>query len=43
MIVAKNIYKTYKNGSVKVINGISVEIEDGSFTVISGADRKSVV
>ncbi len=37
MIVAKNIYKTYKNGSVKVINGISVEIEDGSFTVISGA------
>ena len=37
MIIAENIYKSYKNGSINVINGISLEIKDGSFTVILGA------
>lgn len=37
MIVAENIFKSYKNGSVKVINGISIKIKEGSFTVILGA------
>lgn len=37
MIVAENIFKSYKNGAVKVINGISLEIKDSSFTVILGA------
>lgn len=37
MINAKNIYKSYKFGSVNVLRGIDVELEDGDFAVITGA------
>lgn len=37
MIIAENIFKSYKNGTVKVLNGISLNINDGEFVVITGA------
>lgn len=37
MIIAENIKKSYKNGTVEVLKGISLKIEDGEFAVITGA------
>ncbi len=37
MISAKNICKSYKKGAVKVLKGVSLEISDGEFLVITGA------
>ncbi|MDE6597646.1 MAG: ABC transporter ATP-binding protein [Clostridia bacterium] len=37
MIKAQNICKSYNNGAVRVLKDISIEIEDGAFTVILGA------
>lgn len=37
MIIAKNVFKSYNNKSVNVLNGISLEINDGEFAVITGA------
>lgn len=37
MIVAENVKKSYKNGAVQVLKGISLKIEDGEFAVITGA------
>ncbi len=37
MISAQGIYKSYNGGAVKVLNGISLDIADGGFTVILGA------
>ena len=40
MIIAENVKKSYKNGAVEVLKGISLKISDGAFAVI---DMKSVV
>lgn len=37
MISAENIFKSYKTGTIKVLNGISLNIKDGEFVVITGA------
>ncbi len=37
MIIAENLYKSYKNGTVNVLNGISLTVNDGEFVVITGA------
>lgn len=37
MIKATNLLKSYNNGKNQVLKDISLEIEDGSFTVITGA------
>lgn len=37
MINAQNIYKSFNNGTVQVLKGVSLEIEDGDFAVILGA------
>lgn len=37
MIKANNVLKSYNNGKNQVLKDISLEIEDGSFTVITGA------
>ena len=37
MIIAENLKKSYKNGKVEVLKGISLEIGDGQFAVITGA------
>ena len=37
MIIAENVKKSYKNGAVEVLKGISLKIEDGEFAVITGA------
>lgn len=37
MIVAQNISKSYNNGAVQVLKDISLEMDDGAFTVILGA------
>lgn len=37
MIIARDLKKYYRNGKVEVLKGISLEIIDGSFTVILGA------
>ena len=37
MINAQNIFKSYNNGAVQVLKDISLEIENGAFTVILGA------
>ena len=37
MIKAENIIKTFNNGTVSVLKGVSLEIADGEFVVISGA------
>ena len=37
MITAENIFKSYKNGAVEVLKGITLNIEDGEFLVITGA------
>ena len=37
MIIAENLYKSYKNGTVNVLNGISLAVNDGEFVVITGA------
>ena len=37
MIIAENVKKSYKNGAVQVLKGISLKIEDGEFAVITGA------
>lgn len=37
MIIAKNVFKSYNNKSANVLNGISLEINDGEFAVITGA------
>lgn len=37
MIRCENIYKSFKGGSVEVLKGISLNIADGEFLVITGA------
>lgn len=37
MINAQNIYKSFNNGTVQVLKGVSLEIGDGDFAVILGA------
>ena len=37
MIKAENLVKTYNNGAVQVLKGVSLEINDGDFAVILGA------
>ncbi|MDE7305952.1 MAG: ABC transporter ATP-binding protein [Clostridia bacterium] len=37
MIKAQNIFKSYNNGATQVLKDVSIEIADGSFTVILGA------
>jgi len=37
MIIAENVKKSYKNGAVEVLKGISLKISDGAFAVITGA------
>lgn len=37
MIVTENVKKSYKNGAVQVLKGISLKIVDGEFAVITGA------
>ncbi|MCH5165957.1 MAG: ABC transporter ATP-binding protein [Clostridiales bacterium] len=37
MIVGRGIFKAYNKGAVKVLNGVSVDIEDSEFAVILGA------
>lgn len=37
MIKATNVLKSYNNGKNQVLKDISLEIEDGSFTIITGA------
>jgi len=37
VIIAENVKKSYKNGTVEVLKGISLKIEDGEFAVITGA------
>lgn len=37
MIIAENVKKSYKNGAVEVLKGISLKIEEGEFAVITGA------
>ena len=37
MIKASNIYKSFNNGAVKVLKGLSLEIEEGKFVAILGA------
>ena len=37
MIRASDLVKSYKNGTVKVLKGISLDIADGEFVVITGA------
>ncbi len=37
MICVKDLVKTYKGGAVKVLKGISLDICDGEFVVITGA------
>lgn len=37
MIIAENVKKSYKNGAVQVLKGISLKIVDGEFAVITGA------
>ena len=37
MIKAEEIYKSYNNGKIKVLQDISLEIADGEFVVILGA------
>ncbi len=37
MIEALNIYKSFKNGTVKVLKDVSVKIDRGSFVIILGA------
>jgi len=37
MIKAEHIYKSYKNGRTEVLKDVSLQINDGEFTVILGA------
>ena len=37
MIIAENVKKSYKNGAVEVLKGISLKISDGAFAIITGA------
>lgn len=37
MIKAENVYKSFNGGAVEVLKGVSLEIEDGRFAVITGA------
>lgn len=37
MIDAQNIKKSYKNGAVEVLKGVSLQIDSGRFAVITGA------
>ena len=37
MISVKNIFKSFNNGAVEVLKDLSLDIEDGKFTVILGA------
>lgn len=37
MIKAENVKKSYNNGTVQVLNGVSLDIADGEFAVILGA------
>jgi len=37
MIEAENVFKAYNGGKVKVLNGASLTIENGSFSVLLGA------
>lgn len=37
MIRADNIYKSYNGGKVRVLNGVSLDIADGEYIVITGA------
>ncbi len=37
MIKVSHLYKSYNNGTTKVLKDISLEIKEGSFTIITGA------
>ncbi len=37
MIKAENVYKSFNGGAVEVLKGVSLEIEDGRFAVVTGA------
>lgn len=37
MIKAENVFKSFNGGAVEVLKGVSLEIEDGRFAVITGA------
>ncbi len=37
MIKANNIFKSFNNGTVEVLKGVSLEIADGSFVAVLGA------
>lgn len=37
MIKAENVYKSFNGGAAEVLKGVSLEIEDGRFAVITGA------
>lgn len=37
MIKAENVYKSFNGGAVEVLKGVSLEIDDGRFAVITGA------
>ncbi len=37
MIKSENVYKSYKNGTVQVLKGVSLEIAESEFAVILGA------
>ena len=37
MIIAENVKKSYKNGAVEVLKGVSLQIDSGKFAVITGA------
>lgn len=37
MIKADNVYKSFNGGAVEVLKGVSLEVSDGEFAVITGA------
>lgn len=37
MIKAENLFKAYKNGTVEVLKGVSLKVDEGEFLAITGA------